>query len=243
MSPSSGGSLLDQAAALRAARRRAKQPAALRRVVARARLDSDVGERPRTALEKREARRVREAAEMARLFSRTESAPKITSFAGLLTASTHVTEGLAGRRWSTTFEAKFGTTRVVATKTAAALGVGDAAPPGDEAAWIAAVVGPETTGFLESRTQRRALHAALSRPEALGARPPTGGVDGFEAVPTSGFRAAGVTAQRVAVLDATGAVASVMTSVQETPRKPGVFGLWRPLSRSNSSRFGYFLDR
>ena len=32
-------------------------------------------------------------------------------------------------------------------------------------------------------------------------------------------------------------------SVQETPRKPGVFGLWRPLSRSDSSRFGSFLDR
>ena len=30
---------------------------------------------------------------------------------------------------------------------------------------------------------------------------------------------------------------------QETPRKPGVFGLWRPLSRSHSSRFGSFLDR
>ena len=32
-------------------------------------------------------------------------------------------------------------------------------------------------------------------------------------------------------------------SVQETPRKPGVFELWRPLSRSNSSRFGSLLDR
>ena len=32
-------------------------------------------------------------------------------------------------------------------------------------------------------------------------------------------------------------------SVQETPRNPGVFGLWRPLSRSHSSRFGSFLDR
>ena len=37
--------------------------------------------------------------------------------------------------------------------------------------------------------------------------------------------------------------ASVPASVQETPRKPGVFRLWRPLSRSNSSRFGYFLHR
>ena len=37
--------------------------------------------------------------------------------------------------------------------------------------------------------------------------------------------------------------ALVATSVQETPRKPGVFGLWRPLSRSHSSRFGSFLDR
>ena len=35
----------------------------------------------------------------------------------------------------------------------------------------------------------------------------------------------------------------VVTSVQETPRKPGVFRLWRPLSRSDSSRFGSFLDR
>ena len=35
----------------------------------------------------------------------------------------------------------------------------------------------------------------------------------------------------------------VADSVQETPRKPGVFGLWRPLSRSDSSRFGSFLDR
>ena len=35
----------------------------------------------------------------------------------------------------------------------------------------------------------------------------------------------------------------VATSVQETPRKPGVFGLWRPLSQSDSSRFGSFLDR
>ena len=35
----------------------------------------------------------------------------------------------------------------------------------------------------------------------------------------------------------------VVLSVQETPRKPGVFGLWRPLSRSDSSRFGSFLDR
>ena len=35
----------------------------------------------------------------------------------------------------------------------------------------------------------------------------------------------------------------VFPSVQETPRKPGVFGLWRPLSRSDSSRFGSFLDR
>ena len=35
----------------------------------------------------------------------------------------------------------------------------------------------------------------------------------------------------------------VGSSVQETPRKPGVFGLWRPLSRSDSSRFGSFLDR
>ena len=26
---------------------------------------------------------------------------------------------------------------------------------------------------------------------------------------------------------------TVMDSVQETPRKPGVFGLWRPLSRSH----------
>ena len=32
-------------------------------------------------------------------------------------------------------------------------------------------------------------------------------------------------------------------SVQETPRKPGVFRLWRPVSRSDSSRFGSFLDR
>ena len=43
-------------------------------------------------------------------------------------------------------------------------------------------------------------------------------------------------------------VASIATppagdGVQETPRKPGVFGLWRPLSRSDSSRFGSFLDR
>ena len=35
----------------------------------------------------------------------------------------------------------------------------------------------------------------------------------------------------------------VTRSVQETPRKPGVFRLWRPLSRSDSSRFGSFLDR
>ena len=35
----------------------------------------------------------------------------------------------------------------------------------------------------------------------------------------------------------------VAASVQETPRNPGVFGLWRHLSRSNSSRFGSFLDR
>ena len=35
----------------------------------------------------------------------------------------------------------------------------------------------------------------------------------------------------------------VLPSVQETPRKPGVFRLWRPLSRSDSSRFGSFLDR
>ena len=35
----------------------------------------------------------------------------------------------------------------------------------------------------------------------------------------------------------------VSVSVQETPRKPGVFGLWRPLSRSDFSRFGSFLDR
>ena len=35
----------------------------------------------------------------------------------------------------------------------------------------------------------------------------------------------------------------VVGGVQETLRKPGVFGLWRPLSRSDSSRFGYFLDR
>ena len=35
----------------------------------------------------------------------------------------------------------------------------------------------------------------------------------------------------------------VADSVQETPRNPGVFGLWRPLSRSDSSRFGSFLDR
>ena len=32
-------------------------------------------------------------------------------------------------------------------------------------------------------------------------------------------------------------------SVQETPRNPGVFGLWRPLSRPDSSRFGSFFDR
>jgi hypothetical protein len=31
--------------------------------------------------------------------------------------------------------------------------------------------------------------------------------------------------------------------VHETPRNVGVFGLWRPLSRSNSRRFGSFLDR
>ena len=36
---------------------------------------------------------------------------------------------------------------------------------------------------------------------------------------------------------------SASPSVEETPRKPGVFGLWRPLSRSDSSRFGSFLDR
>ena len=36
---------------------------------------------------------------------------------------------------------------------------------------------------------------------------------------------------------------AVMASVQETPRKPGVFRLWRPVSRSDSSRFGSFLDR
>ena len=34
-----------------------------------------------------------------------------------------------------------------------------------------------------------------------------------------------------------------LDSVQETPRNPGVFGLWRPLSRSDASRFGAFLDR
>ena len=32
-------------------------------------------------------------------------------------------------------------------------------------------------------------------------------------------------------------------SVQETPRKPGVFRLWRPVSRSIWVRFGSFLDR
>ena len=36
---------------------------------------------------------------------------------------------------------------------------------------------------------------------------------------------------------------AVAVSVQETPRKPGVFGLWRPLSRSHSSQFGSFLNR
>ena len=35
----------------------------------------------------------------------------------------------------------------------------------------------------------------------------------------------------------------VATSVQETPRKPGVFRLWRPVSRSIWVRFGSFLDR
>ena len=35
----------------------------------------------------------------------------------------------------------------------------------------------------------------------------------------------------------------VVTSVQETPRKPGVFRLWRPVSRSVWGRFGSFLDR
>ena len=40
-----------------------------------------------------------------------------------------------------------------------------------------------------------------------------------------------------------GETAQVWGGVRETPRKSGVFGLWRPLSRSDSSRFGSFLDR
>ena len=49
-------------------------------------------------------------------------------------------------------------------------------------------------------------------------------------------------ADAAAPLDAV-ALRDASPSVQETPRKPGVFGLWRPLSRSHSSRFGSFLDR
>jgi hypothetical protein len=37
--------------------------------------------------------------------------------------------------------------------------------------------------------------------------------------------------------------ALVATSVQDTPRIPGVFRLWRPVSRSVWVRFGSFLDR
>ena len=40
-----------------------------------------------------------------------------------------------------------------------------------------------------------------------------------------------------------GAPPEVPGSVQETPRKPGVFRLWRPVSRSVWGRFGSFLDR
>ena len=204
-------SLLDEALRFRAARRRSKTPQALRRVVARARLDAEGGPRPATAAERRSARKVREDAEMERLFSHVKSAPRITSFRNLVSASTKKTEALEGRRWSTHFETRLGTTQVL-SKSTSALPVDLADPAGCDADWVAGVVGEETTGFLESGAQRRVLHAALSKPEALESRPPGGGFDeDVYVAPSSGYRAAGLAKQRVARLDARGDVTSLFT--------------------------------